>query len=1137
MRLFYNILLLFCLCLGADAQTITDFRFSSANLGWTSDLTGVIDNDAKTVTFSTQKWIENIAALPATFTLDGDYDIHVNGIEQISGVSPNDFRKDVIYTVNGGVNYTVRFESPQASGLPVIKIDTKDGKGISDRENYVNMTFSLTDADNPENNIVVVNTENGIRGRGHSSWAYRKKPYRIKFDKKTSLFGLEAAKSWVLLAEFLDPTLIKNNVAFELGDRFSLPYNHSYQHVQLYLNGNYQGLYGLTEQTQVNPGRVDIDDKKGWLVEMDFHTDGELRFETENYNMPVKIKSPEIEPVEIDNPAYDFVIKDVNELCDFLISTNFPENGYRDLIDMETFINYIMVPVIIGYADFNNPGSVYMYRDKNKKISMGPLWDYDITFGFAWESIPLYTINSDVAYYPAKSNPIPRNPFFNRFFQDPVFLMKWKEYWNDRYSGEITSMMSFIDDVAAKINKGAKENYKLWNSTWWANYYPLFNYSIDFDEQIGIMKDYYNARIDYLNEQYNKVEVLPERKTFATQPAGYSEIAPQSVTVVALGEITNLSASLLKNESSNFEITDISVTSAGNGGYFATIKIKPKNSLAAVETYTDRLILSGNNQGNSFSFEVPITFAVKRIPDFTVPTGLTATFGELLSSVELPDGWEWESAGTTRVGDVGTQTHKATFTPENTNSYIVVTGIDVEINVVQSSEPLQKIFVNEINGNDKWIEIYSDEEEDVDISGYVIRKTDNVGVIANWTIPSGTIIAAKGFLTWTQGTNLNETFTWGISAQRDVTFKLFDNKGRELDNFEVKMSDNLYSQGNNRTVGRQTDGHPNLIVFLDGGTKGYSNNEGTAEKPAEGEGKRIYVNEISGNAKWLEIYNDEDEDVDISDYVIRKIDDVNEAVNWTIPSGTIIAAKGFRTWTQNVDDGFTWGITAQRDVAFKLFDDKGRELDYFEVKMSDGLYSQDYNRTVGRQTDGNPNLVIFLNGGTKGISNSFGIMKADYDMSGVVFADKTVTYNGEAHSILVSSLPNGVTVLEYIGNDKTDVGTYIVTVKFAVVNPVNFNIPKDMTATLIIEAVTSVEEPDVSQITLYPNPNDGHFNINFAEHETYRISIVNLAGQILKREIVAGQNAQMDISGYPNGVYLLIVETGKRIMTIKIVKQ
>ncbi len=133
----------------------------------------------------------------------------------------------------------------------------------------------------------------------------------------------------------------------------------------------------------------------------------------------------------------------------------------------------------------------------------------------------------------------------------------------------------------------------------------------------------------------------------------------------------------------------------------------------------------------------------------------------------------------------------------------------------------QRIYVNEISGNEKWLEIYNDEEENVDLSGYTLQKIDEKGKATNWSIPPGTIIPSKGFLVWAEGTNVEETFTWGISAKKDVAFKLFDNNGAELDYFEVKSD--LYSEGDSKTVGRETDGAVLLVIFSNGGTKGYSN--------------------------------------------------------------------------------------------------------------------------------------------------------------------------------------------------------------------------------------------------------------------------------------------------------------------------
>ena len=282
------------------------------------------------------------------------------------------------------------------------------------------------------------------------------------------------------------------------------------------------------------------------------------------------------------------------------------------------------------------------------------------------------------------------------------------------------------------------------------------------------------------------------------------------------------------------------------------------------------------------------------------------------------------------------------------------------------------LYINEVSGNDKWIEIYNDGTSSVNISGYTIEKTDEEDVKVSWIIPSGTTIAAGGFLSWAR--NATNSFTWGISAKKDVTFKLFNIGGTLLNTFEIKeATTTLHSEGLSRTVGRKTDGGSELIVFKTG-SRGKSNSTGTAQTPTpEGERKKLFVNEISGNEKWVEIYNAESEIINLSGYYLQKIDEVGEVDNLFFHEGATIKADSLRTWVQLDTWSFTWGISGKKDVAFKIFDPNGTELDYFEVK--ENLYSEGLFRTVGRKTDGADELVIFKNGGTRGKYNSAGTIQ------------------------------------------------------------------------------------------------------------------------------------------------------------------
>jgi len=511
-----------------------------------------------------------------------------------------------------------RSSQPTATGtLPVIFIDTYGAEiHHSSAGIWTPMTFSLIDPNNPENNIsAMINQE--VRGRGNSTWNTPKRPYRIRFrdDQQQSLFGLPPARNWVLLANFFDVTLLKTSYAFELGKRLGLPYTPSYHHVELYLDGVFQGSYLLTEHRQADPagigapGRPKVHPTEGWFVEMDRHPD-EPSFWTTNYNLPFEIRSPDF-GANINDERYSFVKNDWRELTDLMISESFPENGYRDLIDMETFIKFFLVRLITREGDWEIPGSNFFYRrDRDGKISAGPLWDFDLSFGFRWDNVPLYKIGA------GQTNWVyPGHPFFARFLQDPVFRVRWKEIWNENFD-DIYSMSQFIDDMADKIRKSAEENFKIWwtanhsyGTNWWSSSLP---HGVDYGYWIREMRSFSEIRIAHLNEVYNRVNILPQNTDFGTiHYNDYPEtLSSQTFTLVSYGEISGLTAILRRGNSSNFEIVaGLTQTPTGNGGYLTTIGIKPKSTLSP-GIYTDVLELRGSNQGNSFSIDVPLRLEI-----------------------------------------------------------------------------------------------------------------------------------------------------------------------------------------------------------------------------------------------------------------------------------------------------------------------------------------------------------------------------------------------------------------------------------------------------------------------------------------------------------------------------------------------
>jgi hypothetical protein len=370
------------------------------------------------------------------------------------------------------------------TGLPIITINTEGGKIIDSRENYINAAVTISDPNDHGNDLE--KTETQIRGRGNTTWWYPKKPYRIKFNDKQMLFGLTKAKSWVLLANHQDPTLMMNTIAFELGRRMELPYTNHAVHVELILNGVYEGSYVLTEQVQVGKGRVDIDEDKGFLVELDSYYDEEPKFTTSIYKLPVMIKSPE----DLTNPAgYDFVKTAINELETALYNSAgpSPDSAYHDLIDIESVAKFFLINQITGNSEAGIPKSVYMYKDKGdkKKISMGPLWDFDWGFGYSGDGN---------VYFESSSYPVNWHPFFKRFFDDPVFVETYIKIW-DQYINDIRGIVLFIEETAARLEMSRRANFSVWQ----------WNNNPNYTNEINKMQNWWNNRISYLTNTINQL--------------------------------------------------------------------------------------------------------------------------------------------------------------------------------------------------------------------------------------------------------------------------------------------------------------------------------------------------------------------------------------------------------------------------------------------------------------------------------------------------------------------------------------------------------------------------------------------------------------------------------------------------------
>jgi hypothetical protein len=487
---------------------ITSFSISTTETGLTGDLPGVIDETQSTITLATQEWIGNINSLKAVFEANGT--LTVGGAPQTSGVTAQDFHGNIVYrvTAKSGATkeYTVIFESPQTTGLPVMKIDTR-GRSVTSKDDWFSV---LNPGVIPSYTMYAPTGERlssgttDIKGRGNSTWEMMpKKPYALKLSTKSSLLGMPAYKRWNLLANYADKTLLRTEVAFKMGEilKDGLPWTPRSRQVQLYVNNEYQGLCQLVEAIKIDENRVDIEEitrenpQRGYILEIDYRKKESFNFiTTRGVTFSCSDPDENLDAVITGGTQtlFEKIKTDVQYVEDVLFSENFtdPDNGYRTYLDVESFIDWYLVNEITKNIDATVTSAFMYYDGERKKYCMGPIWDFDIALG-NYVGAGEYTNG----FY------ITRAVWVNRLFTDPAFVSQLKTRWNAKKS-EFSALRHYINERAAYIDSAQAQNFKRWDILGIA-VWPNVGIFETYEGEIAYLRFWLDARLRWLDTAIN----------------------------------------------------------------------------------------------------------------------------------------------------------------------------------------------------------------------------------------------------------------------------------------------------------------------------------------------------------------------------------------------------------------------------------------------------------------------------------------------------------------------------------------------------------------------------------------------------------------------------------------------------------
>ena len=508
---------------------ITSFSFlKENNPSLTEDVTCTVNEDG-TITGTFNDRLSDYF-LKASFELDAEY-ASVNGVVQQSGVSKNNYAKEVVYEVRlkdgTSMTQTVRMKCKPAPQVPVIRITTENGAPVVDKKNYIKGTVVIEDPagmywDTPRLELKM--TKDGIRGRGNTTWDMPKKPYKMKFDSKVSIFGLGEDKEWVILANYADKTLLRNVVAMKLSEIVGMPWTPAMLPVEVYMNGSYLGCYTFSEHKKVSEHRVDLDivgesDNSGDAVTGDYYMEIEQNqdettcFYTQVCGIPMMFSEPEVPTAA----QLQYVKEYFRQAETALRSSNFtdPDTGWQKYIDIETFAKAYLVNELTKNIDGNMRKSSFITKKKNDKFQMYHLWDYDLALGncnylddeFGASDGPEGWFIKDYTW--ARYSPLGyHHQWFTILTKDPAFCAKVKEIWNTHYD-ELKNIPGFIDQMAAYMKDAQKRNFEKWNilnTHVWPNVVVTGSYQ----GEIDYLKSFYSSRFNWLDGRIN----VPQGETF-----------------------------------------------------------------------------------------------------------------------------------------------------------------------------------------------------------------------------------------------------------------------------------------------------------------------------------------------------------------------------------------------------------------------------------------------------------------------------------------------------------------------------------------------------------------------------------------------------------------------------------------------
>lgn len=412
------------------------------------------------------------------------------------------------------------------SNLPIILINT-NGQTINDSiriitdmgiiDNGVGAINFATDSANDFNGKI------SIEIRGSTSQQYPKKSYGFStvwsdsttISQNVVLLGMPSENDWILYAPYPDKTLIRNTFAYYTFRRMG-HYASRTRLVELLRNGGYRGVYELHERIKRDKNRVDVSKLNpqdtlgdqltgGYIIKIDKVTGDSGTGWDSHLDSSVHFLHHYPEEAEMQASQIAYIKNYVHDFEESLNSPNFQDSltGYRKYISTNSFVDFFLMQELGRTVD-GYRSSTFMHKDRDSlggKLKMGPLWDFNLSFGNAdyceeWDTLGWHYLQNNIC-----NQFDPHIPFWwEKLLTDPYFTQKVKCRWTDFRTSFLhtDSVFQWVDSMALMLDSAQTRNFERWQIL---GQYVNWNYYVGetYADEISYFKTWLAGRLNWLD--------------------------------------------------------------------------------------------------------------------------------------------------------------------------------------------------------------------------------------------------------------------------------------------------------------------------------------------------------------------------------------------------------------------------------------------------------------------------------------------------------------------------------------------------------------------------------------------------------------------------------------------------------------